>query len=439
MALRLLSNGQSINHLIKKRSDEDIINRYSMIVSAADSLIVNIQRDSESRLFIATTKHGQNIAMIPVFGALTKNGDLCSYGMRDYIGMIERANKSDKIAAIVLDMETPGGTVDGTNEFGMAVKGSKKPVVAFGDSMVASAGYWVASQAREIISNKNNPTEFGSIGVLYIHENWEAFIQKEIGSVEIIRAPQSEDKARVNVIEPLTDDQRLDIRAELKALAKEFISTVKKGRGARLNAGEENIFTGKMYPASQAKELGMIDGLDTLQGAINRAGQLAMLTSTSGSSRAQVNTMFKSKLLSSIFGKSEKAAEEKTPTAEEQEATIKAADQKVADLETENQKLKDEKAAQDTKITELEKTVAEQKTQITTLSDEKKTLESKVEEQKQALDKKPTGQATTVITDGNREAEVSSDVKGEKEKSRFRTSIDDEADKYVAAAFPNIK
>lgn len=428
VALKFLHQGQAIDHLIRKRSEEDILARYAMAMSASDDLVVTVQREPETRLFVATTKHGQNVAMIPIFGTMTKNGDLCSYGMRDYIGMIERANKSDKIAAIVLDMETPGGTVDGTNELGMTVKNSKKPVVAFGDGMVASAGYWVASQAKEIIANKNNPTEFGSIGVLCIHENWEAFIQKEIGSVEIIRAPQSEDKARINPIEPITDEQRAEIRLELKAIAKEFISTVRKGRGTKLNAGEENIFTGKMYGSMQAKELGMIDGLDTLQGAINRAGQLAM-NSTSGSSRAQVNTpMFKSNIFSSLFGKSEKAAEEKTPTAEEQQASMQAADQKATELEAENQRLKDENATQATTISTLEQTVSEQKTQIETLTSEKAELQTK-------LDNAPTGKETTIIPDKKEESQ-SSDVTGGATKKSFRTPADDEADKYVAAMYP---
>jgi len=418
MALKLLNEGKSIDHLIKKHSHESLLNRYAALAAASDGLVVKTSWDSDAKLYVSTTKFGQNVAMIPVMGALTKRGDLCSYGMRDYIGMIDRANKSDKVAGIVLDTESPGGTVDGTNEFGLAVRSSKKPVVAFGDGMVASAAYWVASQAKEIIANKNNATEFGSIGVLYIHENYEAYIAKEIGSVEIIRAPQSVDKARVNVIEPLTEEQRAEIKLELRDTAKAFISTVKQGRGAKLNPGEENIFTGKMYPAKDALAMGMIDNLGTLQDAINRAGQLSI--STSGSARAQVNTntMFKSKLLSSIFGKSEKAAEENKPTAEQEQATMEAADAKVVELEAENQRLKDENTAQGTKITGLEATVSEQKTQA---------LQTKVDEQKAELAKKPTGQATTVITEATSEGKVVTDTKVEGSNGKYQTSVDKQA------------
>lgn len=425
MALRLLSEGKSIDHLIKKLSHVEILERYQsrMAAESADGIIVKIERDSDSRLFVATTKQGQNVAMIPLFGALTKNGDLCSYGMRDYIGMIDRANKSDKIAAIVLDTESPGGTVDGTNELGLAVRSSKKPVVTFGDGMVASAAYWVASQSKHIMANKHNATEFGSIGVLYIHENYQAYIQKEIGEVEIIRAPQSVDKAKINVIEPITDDQRAEIRGELKEIAKEFISTVKKGRGDRLKTEEENIFTGKMYSSKDAINLGMIDGVGTLQDAINKAGQLAASPLGSNGSKAHGNTtMFKSKLLSGIFGKSEKAAEE--PTAEEK-ASMEAADQKAAEMEAENTRLKDENQTQKQKISDLEKSVSEKDSQISTLTSDKSKLETEKKDLQAKLDKAPAGHATTAVASGD------PDPKAE-EKSKYHSSVDDEVALYTS-------
>lgn len=426
---RLLLEGKSPDRLIEKMSEEDIINRFNSQM-AAETLVVDIGFDRDARVFTASTQFGQNIAMVPIFGSMTKNGGLCSYGMRDMIGMIQRANKSDKISAIVLDMETPGGTVDGTNELGLAVKQSKKPVVAFGDGMVASAGYWVASQAKEIYGNKNNPTEFGSIGVLYIHENWEAYIQKEIGSVEIIRAPQSTDKARVNVIEPLTDDQRLDIRQELKQIAQEFISTVKKGRGDRLQTEGEDIFTGKMYKSKEARKMGMIDQLGTLQDAINRAGELSLGGTGSSKSKSEGNTgtkpnanttmKFKSNIFSKFFGKSEEAEKQNSEANDQISASATEVDEKVAELESENQKLKEERdqlkadnEAKATKIAELEQ-------KVKTSEEESK---AKIEELQKKLDAKPAGNATTVVKEG--------DPEGEPEKDKFRTSVDDEVDQIL--------
>jgi protease-4 len=429
LVFKLLQDGKSIDHLIKKYTDEDLQARYEAVNFEAGSS-VKVSRDSESGLWLASTKNAQNVALIPVIGALTKRGDLCTYGMRDYISMIDRANKSEKIAGIVLDIESPGGTVDGTNEFGLAVKESKKPVVAFGDGMVASAAYWVASQAREIIANKHNPTEFGSIGVLAVHENWQAYIQKEIGSVEILRAEQSKDKAKVNVIEPLSDDQRTAIIAELTDIAKDFIGVVKKGRGARLQAGEENIFTGKMYKAKKSLDMGMIDSLGTFQDAINKAGDLSISgssKSTSGSKAQVNNTMkFKSKLFGGLFGKSENAEEKEEPAADAQiSVSMEAADKKAAEVEAENERLKAENEKHTQKIAELEKTVSEQKAQVDTLTGDKTKLEIEVSDLKTKLEAEPAGNKTNVVQ------------KEEKAAGLGKTDADKEAAEYKEAMTNN--
>lgn len=431
LVFKILHEGKSIDHLIKKYNEEDLRHRYEALAFEAGSS-VTISRDSDSGLWVASTRNAQNVALVPLLGALTKRGDLCSYGMRDYIRMIDRANKSEKIAAIVLDAETPGGTVDGTNELGLAVKTSKKPVVTFGDSMVASAGYWIASQSRHIVGNKNNPTEFGSIGVLCIYENWQAYIQKEIGSVEILRAEQSKDKARVNPIEELSVEQRKKITDELTEICREFIAIVKKGRGARLNAGEENIFTGKMYNARRAVELGMIDSLGSFQDAINIAGDLAISASSQSTkgAKAQVNKQMKFPKLSALFGKSEKATEsDKDDSTEslsaEEKASMEAAEKKLSDMEAENKQLKDAQAADQKKIADLQKQVSDLEGQVKTLGDEKASLEKENGELTEKLKKEPAGAKTTVIT------------KDDEKKSEGNTEADKEAAEYKKAMTEN--
>lgn len=405
VAWNRLIKGKSIDKLIKKYSDEELIQLYTQKLSS-DGIVVNVSRDPESRLFVASTRYSQNVAIIPVLGALEKRGAFCSYGMRDYISMIDRANKSEKIAGIVLDIESPGGTVDGTNEFGLAVKSSKKPVVAFGDGMVASAAYWVASQAKHIMANKNNPTEFGSIGVLCVHENWQAYIQKEIGSVEILRAKQSTDKATVNYIEPITDEQRISIISELSEIAKDFISTVKKGRGGKLNTGEENIFTGKMYPSDNAHSMGMIDSKGNFQDAINKAGELAINPQTSTSKK--VNTQMNFKKLSAIFGAASENAE--GLTAEEQ-ASMEAAERKVAEMETKIASLTEQLNTATASITELT-------TQLANSQSENAALKTTNIQLTEKLEAAPAGAKTTVI-----EKEVKAD------DEKYMTSVDEEKKK----------
>jgi protease-4 len=224
---------------------------------------------------------GKYVAIMPVLGTLTKRGDLCSYGMRDYMNEIQALNDNEDIVGIVMDTEGPGGTVDGTTEFGMAIRSSKKPIVGYGDCMVASADYWAISQTKWIIGNKNNPTEFGSIGVLCVHEYWGKFIEENIGEIKIIRAPQSTDKALVNPIEQLSADQEKLIKADLKNLCSEFHGVVKAGRGDRLKGSEKEWGTGKMFNNQEAIEIGLIDAEGTLMDAIDKVIELSGATPSS--------------------------------------------------------------------------------------------------------------------------------------------------------------
>jgi protease-4 len=309
--------------LVKSKADskKKIKSRYQGIASTHIGNYVSVRK--------VKTKSGSNVAIMPVVGTLTKRGDMCSYGMRDYINEIVALNENEDIVAIVLDMEGPGGTVDGTNEFGLAVRNSKKPVVVFGDYMVASADYWVASQADWIIGNKNNPTEFGSIGVLCVHEFWGKYIEENIGEIKIIRAPQSVDKAKVNPIEELTPELEKEIQEDLRGLAKEFFSAVKKGRGDKLKTDEKVWGTGKMFKIQESIEHGLIDGAGTLLDAINKAAELAT-SSGSGSgasasltkaSKSSNNQMKRKPFFSSFFKPKKAAKQAAADSAEETDTT----------------------------------------------------------------------------------------------------------------------
>lgn len=269
-------------------------------------------------------KSGQNVAIMPIFGTLTKRGDFCGYGMRDYMGEIMSLNKNEEIAAIVLDMEGPGGSVDGIKELGMAIAQSAKPVICFGDNMVASAHFWLASQCDFIIGNANNPTEFGSIGTLCVHEYWGKYIAENIGEIKIIRAAQSVDKARVNPIEPLSAELEAEIVADLTSLATEFHNTVKAGRGDRLKASEQEWGTGKMFKNAEAIALGLIDGEGTIMDAIDKAVELSAsikkATPTPSTNAKNMTVKDAAKKVSSFFTKKSataKAAEGEPAAAED--------------------------------------------------------------------------------------------------------------------------
>lgn len=354
----------------------------------------------------------KKVAVIPVLGTLAKHDGLSSYGMHTYIMAINQANNNNNIGSIVLIIESPGGSVDGTPEFAKAVRESKKPVVVFGDGMVASAAYWVASQAKAIFGNADNYTDFGSIGALYVYENWAKYIENEIGEIRIIRAPQSKDKALINPIEPLQPAQEKEIKDELKSITDFFIETVKSGRGEKLKAKDSEIFTGKMFDRETSLQMGLIDQIGTLQDAVNYAQELAVPRKPANNNPKQNSTSMK-KIFSYLFGGK---AEDKPKDGElsaEDKAEVEAAEQKLAELRNEKASLQ---------------------SQIDSLKAEKSGLEAKITEKdaeitklKAELAKAPAGQKTTAVGAQDRGPEMGG------KKDDYKTSVDAEVEAYRAS------
>lgn len=225
------------------------------------------------------TESGTRIARISMIGTLTKYGGLSAYGSKSLAGMISRADAAPDVDGIILIVDGPGGQVAGTTELGLAISQAKKPTVAFVDGMAASAHYWVASQADQIVLNTDDYTEVGSIGVLCILINEQEWLAKRGVKVEIMRAEQSTDKARLNSMEETPEEVRAQLQNQLNQMADDFINTVKKGRGDRLNIANDEIFTGKMYGIDEALQYGMADYRGNLLGAIELTANLSKVQS----------------------------------------------------------------------------------------------------------------------------------------------------------------
>ncbi|WP_138993951.1 S49 family peptidase [Larkinella sp. C7] len=223
-----------------------------------------------SRLVKAETESG-SVVVLPMIGAITRYGDLCSWGAEDYAQWIVEANQDKAVSAIVLEMNGPGGSVDGIEMLGEVVRSSEKPIIAYVAGWAASAHFWIASQARGIMLESNTTTSVGSIGVLAVHVDASKFYEKEGFKVTIIRSDGSDDKARFNDVEPLTDDLLAEIKAELQPIKETFIAKVKAGRPGV----DASVFSGKMYPGGEAINLKLADRIGYLADSIAWANELA--------------------------------------------------------------------------------------------------------------------------------------------------------------------
>lgn len=221
---------------------------------------------------------GEDETIIPltrVKGVVSKDGGMCSIGTSQMGAKMEMDDLRKDVSAHIIQLDSPGGAVDGTPEFASIIAGLQKPVIAFVDGMAASAAYWIASQTKHIITNSKNYTEVGSIGTLCMLASEKEYLKKQGLHVEIMRADRSVDKARLNSVEDWPKESLEKLQADLNQINEDFIRNVNSGRNGKLFTMGEDIFTGKMYDQQRALALGMIDQIGTLDDAIEKARQLA--------------------------------------------------------------------------------------------------------------------------------------------------------------------
>ena len=422
---RVVEAAKNGTPLFTQKTQADYEARIEALLAAeADEEVeFSYSRDGESGFPIAKVG-SKKIMLITVVGGLSKYGGMCSYGMQDYIKIINAMNANTNIHGMVMIIDSPGGTVDGTPEFGLAVKQSAKPIGVFGDGLVASAALWVASQAAVVVGNKNNPTKFGSIGTLLVTENYQNMMDAgNFPKVKINRAPQSTEKALLNYVEEITEDLQESINGELKEITDLFIGTVKSGRGDKLDTKAPGLFKGRMFNVTESKSMGLIDAVGTLQTAINKVAQLARGAKLEANSSQQAaeslntETMFDSKAKEQL--KEEHDAHAAT------KAELQTVQQSLAAEQEKLQQASTEKAALEARISALE---AEANTHAEAIA----AKEAEITQLKDQIAKAPAASVTTVVANEEKEAKVAGDQDGaSSHKNKYRTPTDDEADAYV--------
>lgn len=204
-------------------------------------------------------------AVIPVIGELMKYDQWCGPdGMISIGETIKRADASPNIDAIILKIDSPGGTVDGTENLANIVKNTKKPTIAFVDGMMCSAALWVGSAADEIIASTGND-EIGSIGVMVSFADIQPYWEKMGIKFHRINADQSKDKNKV-FYDALKGKYDLIKKEMLNPLADAFIDAVKEN--CSKTTSEQH--TGKVFFAKNV--IGsLVDSIGDLDFAVSRA------------------------------------------------------------------------------------------------------------------------------------------------------------------------
>lgn len=188
---------------------------------------------------------------------------------------IDSAAADPQVAQIVLDVNSPGGSVAGIPELAAAVAAAskRKPVWAVANLQMASAAYWISSQATTIVASPS--AEVGSIGVLAIHSESSQADRTAGITTTVFRSTPG--KADVNSVEPLTDEARTAFQTRIDQVHAQFLQAVADGRRVSLETVAQQFGQGRTMPAQAALAVGMVDRIATLDQL------LAELTQPTGS------------------------------------------------------------------------------------------------------------------------------------------------------------
>ncbi|MBR9781973.1 signal peptide peptidase SppA [Thalassospira sp. MBR-102] len=209
------------------------------------------------------------VAIVPVRGTLVQRLGLHPYcGMTGYDGIarkVDQAVGDSSVKGIMLEIDSPGGEVAGVLELGETIRAAreKKPVWAVADEKAYSAGYWVGAQATRLIVPKTGGV--GSIGVITMHADYSERLKGDGVKVTIISAGAH--KADGNPFQPLPDDVRDRVAAEVEATRQLFAQEVVKGRS---NLSVEDVLAteAQSYAAEEAVEIGLVDGVQSSKSAM---------------------------------------------------------------------------------------------------------------------------------------------------------------------------
>ena len=203
------------------------------------------------------------VAIIPVIGELTPAGQMGGEIGTSTVAttaLVRAAAASPAVHSILLDINSPGGTVVGTAGLADAVyrAARDKKVVALGNSLVASAAYWVASQASEVVGAIDS--DWGSLGVWAMHANQAGALEQ--AGVEVTIISSAPFKTEGHPWGPLSEAAADYMQSRVDDQHQDFVAAVARGRKRTPETVEKTFGKGRIYGAKEAVARGMIDRIE---------------------------------------------------------------------------------------------------------------------------------------------------------------------------------
>lgn len=221
--------------------------------------------DREETLNDGTMLTRGGVLIIPLEGTLMKVES--SFGGTSTVRVrrqLQIAARDPVVKAVLLKVDSPGGTVSGTDELATEIANFPKPIRAHADGLMASAAFWIGAQADTVSASRTS--EVGSLGTfLVVHDFSEAFEKEGIKTHVVSTGPFK--GAGIQGSE-ITDLQLEDFQKSVLNMNEFFIQAVIDGRKMQ-RSHVEQLFDGRVHISSKAMELGMIDQIISFEEAVS--------------------------------------------------------------------------------------------------------------------------------------------------------------------------
>lgn len=246
------------------------VENYSEVksISLADYALAKVTPDYSAK---------EHVAVIYADGQILDGREKKEVTGKRFSDIIDRIAADDKVKAVVLRVNSPGGSVVASSQIKDAIDAlrAKKPVIASYGSYAASGGYWISACSDYIFSNATTLT--GSIGVFGMIPDIGRTV-KDIAHVNVVSVPSNAHADMFGFMRPLDAEETAFVQKDIEHIYTQFTSLVAEGRKMEVEKVDE-LGQGRVWTGKHALSIGLIDEIGTLQDAIEYAAEKAGCTS----------------------------------------------------------------------------------------------------------------------------------------------------------------
>ena len=270
---RILTEARSTIWLIRPEKLDailDMLEARASGIQADGATLAVFAADNAKR---SATRQQKAVGVLPIYGSIVQRGNMFTEASgtascTSISQQFKALQNNQAVSTIVLDIDSPGGTVSGVPELADEIQRARggKPIIAAINAEACSAAYWLASAADEIVITPSGCT--GSIGAYTAHVDQSKF-NEQMG-VKRTYISYGKYKTESNPDQPLSDETAQELQRRVDHYGRMFEAAIAANRGVSVEHAKENWGQGRVLNPEQAKAVGMVDRIEPFEATLDR-------------------------------------------------------------------------------------------------------------------------------------------------------------------------